>query len=64
MLFEECLVQVGLYQGSLMLPQLFVIALDEISENAREGLINEILYADHLVLTRKSMKNLREKLSK
>ena len=28
----------------------FAIAVDVISENAREGLMNEILYADNLVV--------------
>ena len=31
------------------------------TENAREGLINEILYADDLVSMNESMENLREK---
>ena len=45
-------------------PLLFAIAADEISENAREGLTNEILYADDLVLMSKSMENLKEKFLK
>ena len=46
------MVQVGLHQRSVLSPLLFAIAMDVISENAREGLMNEILYADDLVLMR------------
>ena len=34
----------------LSLPLLFAIAMDIISKNAREGLMNKILYADDFVL--------------
>ena len=34
-----------------MIATAFAIAVDVISENARKGLMNEILYADHLTLT-------------
>ena len=42
-LSEEFLVQVGVHQGPVLLPLLFTIAVDAISKNAREGLMNEIL---------------------
>ena len=45
----------------MLSPLLFAIAVDVISENARERLMNEILYADDLVLMSKSMENLKEK---
>ena len=61
---EEFSVQVGVHQGSLLSPLLFAIAVDIISENAREGLMNEILYADDLVLISESTKNLKEKFLK
>ena len=35
-----------------------------ITEDAREGLINEIFYADDLVLKSKNMENLTEKILK
>ena len=60
-LLEEFLVQVGVHQGSMLTPLLFAIALDVILENAREGLINEILYEDDLVLMSESLENLKEK---
>ena len=45
-LSPEFLVQVGVHQESVLSPLVFAIAVDVISENAREGLMNEILYAD------------------
>ena len=48
----------------MLLPLLFAIAVDVISENAREGLMNEILYADDFVLMSDSMENLKEKFLK
>ena len=42
-------------------PLLFAIAVDVISENAKERLMNEILYADDLVLMSESIENLKEK---
>ena len=45
-LSQEFLVQVGVHQGSVLSLLFFAIAVDLISENAREGFINKILYAD------------------
>ena len=42
-LFKEFLVQVSVHQRSVLSPLLLAIAVDVISENAREGLMNEIL---------------------
>ena len=56
---EKFLVQVGVHQGSVLSPLLFAIAVDVILEDAREGLINEILYAYDLVLMSKSIENLK-----
>ena len=61
---EKFLVQGGVHQGSMFSPMLFAIAVDAISENARKGLMNEILYADDLVLMSKSIENLKEKFLK
>ena len=46
-LFE---VKVGVYQGSVLSPQLFAVAMDEVTTNIREGILKEILHADDLVL--------------
>ena len=48
----------------MLSPLLFAIAVDVISENAREGLMNEILYADDLVLMSESMEKSKEKFLK
>ena len=53
-----------LHQGSVLLPLLFALAVDVFSENAREGLLNEILYANDLVLMSASIENLKEKFLK
>ena len=45
----------------MLLPLLFTIAVDVISRNPREGLMNEILYAVDLVLMSESIENLKEK---
>ena len=56
-LSEEFLVQVGVHQESVLSPLLFAKEVNLISENAREGLINEILYANDLVLMSESIEN-------
>ena len=61
---EKFLVEVGVHQRSVLSTLLFAIAVDIISENAREGLMNEIFYADGLVLMSESIKNLKEKFLK
>ena len=59
-LSEECWVQVGVHQGSVLSPLLIALAVDVFLETAREGLMDEILYAD-LVLMSASTENLKEK---
>ena len=59
-LSQEFLVQVGLHQGSVWSPLLFAIAVDVISENAREGLMNEILSEDDFVIITENMENLKK----
>ena len=58
------MVQVGVHQGSVLSPLLFAIAVDVISKNAREGLMNKILNADDLVLMSENMEHLKEKFLK
>jgi len=50
-LSEEFPVKVEIHQGSVLSPLLFVIVVDVVTKCARKGLMNEILYADDLVLT-------------
>ena len=63
-LSEEFWVQVNLHQGTVLSPLLFALAVDVFLENAREGLMNEILYADDLILMSASIENLKEKFLK
>ena len=58
---EEFEVKVGLHKGTVLSPPLFAIVVDVITENARRGVVNELLYADDLVLTSETMENLKER---
>ena len=58
---EEFEVKVGMHQGSVLSPLLFVIVVDIITENARRGVVNELLYANGLVLMSETMEDLKER---
>ena len=45
----------------MLSPILFAIVVDVIAENARRGVVNEILYADELVLMSEIMEDLTER---
>jgi len=49
------------HQGSALSPLLFAIVVDVVTESARECLVNEILYADDLVLMTETTEDLSEK---
>ena len=55
---------VGVHQGSVLSPLLFAIVVDVVTENAREGLMKEVLYADDLVLMSEIMEGLKERFLK
>ena len=57
---EEFEVKVVVYQGSVLSPLSLAIIVDVITENAR-GVVNELLYADDLVLMGEDMEDLKEK---
>ena len=61
---EEFGVRVGVHQGSVLSPLIFAIVVDAVSEHAREGLLNEILYADDLVLMSENLEDLRERFQR
>ena len=61
---EEFYEAVGVHQGSVLSPLLFVIVVNVLIKNAREVLMKEVLYADDLVLMNKMMEGLKEKLLK
>ena len=58
---EEFKIKVGVYQGSVLSPLLFAIVVDVITENARRGVVNELLYADELVIMSEDMEDLKER---
>ena len=57
-------VKVGVQQGSVLSPLLFIIVVETLSRRFREGLPYELLYADDLVLKADSMEKLMVKLGK
>ena len=61
---DEFGVRVGVHQGSVLSPLIFAIVVDVLTEHAREGLLNEILYADDLVLMSESLEDLRERFQR
>ena len=54
----------GVHQGSLLSSLLFIIVLETLSKEFREGLPMELLYADDLVLMAESEELLMEKFRK
>ena len=61
---EEFEVKVGVHQGSVLSPLLFAIVVDVITEKARRVVVNELLYADDLLLIRETMERLKAKILK
>ena len=57
-------VRVGVHQGSVLSPLLFIIVLEALSRGFRGGLPLELLYADDLVLLADSEEGLLDKLRK
>ena len=55
-------VKVGVHQGSVLSPLLFIIVLEALSRELRVGLPMELLYADDLVLLAETEDSLLEKL--
>ena len=54
-------VKVGVHQGSVLSPLLFVAVMEVVTWGVKEGLPWELLYADDLVLIAQSTEELREK---
>ena len=57
---EELKVKVGVHQGSVLSPLLFVAVMEVVTRKVREGLPWELLYADDLILVAQSIEELRE----
>ena len=55
--------KVGLHQGSVLSPLLFVAVIDVVSSEARCGLPSELLYADDLVIMAPTMEQLGRRVA-
>ena len=60
-LSDEFSVNVGVHQGSVLSPLLSAIVVDAVTERVRDSSINEILYADDLILVGETIKDLTDK---
>ena len=58
---EEFAVKVGVHQACVLSPLLFAIVVDVITKNTRKVVVNELLYADDLVLMSEALEDLKEK---
>jgi hypothetical protein len=61
---DEFGVKVGVHQGSVLSPLLFIIVLEALSREFRTGTPWELLYADDLVIIAETEEELRLKLTK
>ena len=58
---EEFEVKVGVHQGFVLSPLLFAIVVDVLTESVSRGVVNELLYADDLVIMSEDMEDLKER---
>ena len=59
---EPINVSVGVHQGSVLSPLLFIIVMEALSQEFRTGCPWELLYADDLVVAADSLEELKDKL--
>ena len=59
---EEFGIGVGVHQGSVLSPLLFIIVFEALSREFRTGCLWELLYADNLMISAESMEELLVKL--
>ena len=60
MLGNKFNVKVGVQQGSILSPLLFIIVLETLSRKCRNRSVWELMYADDLVIITKSLKELED----
>ena len=60
---EEFEVKVGVHQGSVLSPLLFIIVLEALSHEFRVKSLFEMLYADDLVILAETFEGLMTKLA-
>ena len=60
---EEFPVQVGVHQGSVLSPLLFIIVIEALSRGFTVGCPFELLYADDLIIIAESKEELLQRLS-
>ena len=58
---KEFEVKVGVHEGSVLSQLLLTVVVDAITKNVRRGMVNELLYADDLVLMSATTEDLKEK---
>ena len=61
-LTEELKVGIGLHQGSALIPFLFEIIIDRLTEDIRKDTPWDMLFADDIVLSRQNYRELEEDL--
>ena len=61
---DEFGVKVGVHQGSVLSPLLFIIVLEALTREFRTGTPWELLYANDLVIVAETKEDLRRKLPK
>ena len=54
-------VKVSVHQGSALSPLLFIMVMDVLTEDVRDGSLMELLYADDLVLCGESLNEVMDK---
>ena len=56
-LLEKFGVRVIVHQGSVISPLIFAIVIDAVTEQVKKGILNEILYANDLVLMSENLED-------
>ena len=56
-------IKVGVHQGAVLSPVLFIIVMEALSREFRVGCPWELLYADNLVLMAETLEDLKKKLT-